>query len=390
MKTAIFVHDHIFLRGPDGHVYSEGKLTDRVFDRYKDVANHVIVFSRMRDVTDVKDLVPVLSDHVSFQPCTGLSLACAFTRMLRPNLALIRRLSTDADLAIIRAPSALGLIVGASFWMRGKPYICEVVGSPRDSIQEARPGLRGIVMSLFSDLAHRHLVGKALGAIYVSKTLSKEWPTNGTSAFISNVELVSDSVVMPPQRYEQMSPRLKIGLVGSYRNRHKGIDLAIEACALLETRGIPCALHILGSGESAPLVSHAQAMGAGDVLVFDGIRAAGASVNEWLNSLDVYIQPSRTEGLPRALVEAMAQGLPCVGSNVGGIPDLLTDEFLFPKEDVDAFVQILEGLAKDSNLRAIAGRENSKTSELYSAEILEGRRKKFWEKCSLNMDDADL
>jgi glycosyltransferase involved in cell wall biosynthesis len=45
------------------------------------------------------------------------------------------------------------------------------------------------------------------------------------------------------------------------------------------------------------------------------------------------VLPLRQEGSPRALLEAMARGLPCVGSNIGGIPELLPDKYILKSED---------------------------------------------------------
>ena len=50
------------------------------------------------------------------------------------------------------------------------------------------------------------------------------------------------------------------------------------------------------------------------------------------NDLDIYIQPSLQEGLPRSVIEAMSVGLPCIGSDVAGIPELLDDAWVFTRK----------------------------------------------------------
>src|SRR5699024_9719142 len=52
-------------------------------------------------------------------------------------------------------------------------------------------------------------------------------------------------------------------------------------------------------------------------------------VFNWLETIDIYTQPSRQEGLPRALIEAMSRGLPAFGANTAGIPELIDRNFIF-------------------------------------------------------------
>ena len=61
----------------------------------------------------------------------------------------------------------------------------------------------------------------------------------------------------------------------------------------------------------------------------------GHGVTEQLDAADVFVLPSRQEGLPRAMIEAMARSLPCVGSDVGGISELIPD-WVVPPNDPQA------------------------------------------------------
>ncbi|WP_411689990.1 glycosyltransferase family 4 protein [Acinetobacter indicus] len=96
------------------------------------------------------------------------------------------------------------------------------------------------------------------------------------------------------------------------------------------------------------------------------------------NKADLYIQPSRTEGLPRALIEAMARGLPAVATNVGGIPELLPSEFLIPPNAPQELANKIDLLISSQQLRYEQGRANYNKAREYDSEILRQRRTKFW------------
>jgi glycogen synthase len=76
-----------------------------------------------------------------------------------------------------------------------------------------------------------------------------------------------------------------------------------------------------------------------------------------MESLDVFVMPSFSEGTPNSVVEAMACGKPIVASDVGGIPDMIGDEsgILVPAGDVDALAKAMLRLAEDADLRRNMG-----------------------------------
>jgi len=88
--------------------------------------------------------------------------------------------------------------------------------------------------------------------------------------------------------------------------------------------------------------------------------------------------PSRAEGLPRALVEAMARGCPCIGSNVGGIPELLAADDLVPPNDPEALARkIMEVTADPERMKAMSARNLSRAKE-FDPEVLRNMRLAFY------------
>jgi teichuronic acid biosynthesis glycosyltransferase TuaC len=81
---------------------------------------------------------------------------------------------------------------------------------------------------------------------------------------------------------------------------------------------------------------------------------SGTEVVNWLNAGDVFVFPSYREGLPNAVLEAGAVGLPIVATHVGGIPEVIRDQvngLLVPPQDVSALTMAIDRLIRDSNLR---------------------------------------
>ena len=98
-------------------------------------------------------------------------------------------------------------------------------------------------------------------------------------------------------------------------------------------------------------------------------------VSLYLKRIDIYIQPSKQEGLPRALVEAMSYACPALGSKVAGIPELLDEKCLFKKGNVSAICNLLLSFSKEK-MKSYAKR-NFEMSKLYTLSILESRRDSF-------------
>lgn len=106
-------------------------------------------------------------------------------------------------------------------------------------------------------------------------------------------------------------------------SKEKGVDVLLNAYAQYYTEGGEARLLILGDGPSRNECEQlASKLKLGNQVTFLGHRN---DVFSFYSQADVFVLPSRTEGLPMALLEAMALGIPVVASNVGGVPDLVCE-----------------------------------------------------------------
>jgi glycosyltransferase involved in cell wall biosynthesis len=121
---------------------------------------------------------------------------------------------------------------------------------------------------------------------------------------------------------------------------------------------------LVGEGElHEDLEQMVERLGLGTVVTFCGLRQ---DVTALLGIMDVFAFPSRWEGFPNAVLEAMAAGRPVVATAVGGTPELVVDGetgFLVPAGDVKAFTREIECLLDDPDLgqqMGSAGRQRVK------------------------------
>ena len=134
----------------------------------------------------------------------------------------------------------------------------------------------------------------------------------------------------------------------------KGVDYLIKATALVGG-GIPdLRLIVIGDGEQRKqleeLINRLYLDSKVHLLGF----LSHQQISEYLNMSDVFVLPSRHEGLGIALIEAMACGVPVIGSRVDGIPDVIDDGkngILVPPGDVNELAEAIERLLRDKNLR---------------------------------------
>lgn len=379
--NCLFIYDNKF-KIKDNKVYSAGGINDKLFKRYVLSSENIVVINRMEKVDSCKGLSQITSGNIIFAPVKGLVFSKVFSIYFIPNMQLFIKEFKKADFVVVRLPSFLGvfaLVVNIGF---KKKYFLEVAGDAKEALLTSKmnPSIPfKIFIYVFFEL-NKYFIKSANGVIYVTQDMLQEkYPTNGLTAHASNVDIDIQSRELNIDNYRCSNKFFKIGLIGSFNNHYKGITEAINAISFLKNRQVSVELRILGSGTlKSYYQSLAKDKGVNDLVFFDGIRKGGEEVSEWLESLDLYIQPSYTEGLPRALIEAMSVGLPAVASNVGGISELLSEESLVKPYDSKALAEKIEVLVDSQQLRFKHGRLNYQKSKNYDKDILVKRRSDFW------------
>ncbi len=165
----------------------------------------------------------------------------------------------------------------------------------------------------------------------------------------------------------------------SLRYLYKGPDSLLDAAEICAAGDVDFRLRFVGGGRYLEtLRQDAARRGLGERVFFLGQLPAGETVRAVLDEADLFVLPSRSEGLPRAMIEAMARGLPCIGTRVGGVPELLSPNDLVPPSDAKGLAsKIIEVSRKPQRLVEMSVR-NLSQAQSYRDEVLRERRTRYY------------
>ncbi|WP_300565258.1 glycosyltransferase [Flavobacterium sp.] len=381
----IFVTEARFTKDANGNMYGESSFNFELWDRYLQAFSEVIVMARVIENVDFIGESTHLSsaEKVSF---VELPYYVGPFQYLKIRKALNRKIKevieTTEAVYICRIPGNISN-VAINYLNRLKiPFGAEVVGDPWDVF--AKGSISHPLRSYFRWKGYLDLkknVKKAAAVLYVTKNKLQERYPAESSAFqvsASNVKIKEGSISRQNKTLIQKG-KYSILSIGSLEQMYKSPDIVIKAISIINNQGIPCDLVWLGDGiykEKMDVL--ARQLNVEKNIDFKG-NVSSEMVQECLLKADVFVLASRTEGLPRAMIEAMSAGLPCIGTNVGGIPELLEPSFLIEKNNPQLLAQKIVSLIQNEQSYKEQSIRNLKESMSYSEPILQKKRQEFYE-----------
>lgn len=373
----LFVHNGPLFRDFEGEHYSV-HYSNKVLSRYLVLGSSLNFMMRVRSVEN---------PSARFSKLTGESLRVTDVpdvltpvgRLKNAGRAkeVIRQAVEEADVIVARLPSLIARWAVAYARKLEKPYIVECVACNWDALSNHKWHIKA--MAPFYFFAQRHVIKKAPFVIYVTKEfLQRRYPTRGEAFSISNVELDLPDENILQARLDKIAMRnsetapMRLVTVASVSTPYKGQVDIIATLKLLKQKDIACEYHLIGGGDPQRLKNAAARAGVSELVHFHG-AIPHSKVFSVLDDMDIYVQPSKQEGLPRAVIEAMSRGMPALGAETGGIPELLPANRIFPPGDIAAATRILKEMMITADLSAEA-KANFKTSINYNIDDL-GRKR---------------
>jgi glycosyltransferase involved in cell wall biosynthesis len=389
--------EHRFHRTPDGSIWTSTINAYSFWMRYLDVFDNVRVLARVADV-DRPDPQWLRADgpKVEFYPVPCFVGPQQFLWKLPAVNRAMRTALSGEDAVIMRVPSVIWNKMARRLKRQGRPFGLEVVGDPHDVFAPGGVGhpLRPVFRTLFSRALRRqcreatavsYVTQRALQSRYPSKALTigisdVMLPDKAFTTSYSSIELKSGQVLASGRSRVSERGRATLVFVGSLAQLYKAPDILIEAMAKAIQKGSDLRLRIVGDGRYRPMLENlCRQLGIEERCKFLGQLPCGAAVQDVLDSADVFVLPSRVESLPRAMIEAMARGLPCIGANVGGIPELLDPEDLVEPGDANALAEKIEKIVGDPQRQKLMSARNLTEARNYVDEVLREKRISFYE-----------
>lgn len=261
-----------------------------------------------------------------------------------------------------------------------KVFIIEVTGLAFEG--SWYHSLKGKLVAPLREIKLRNAVKKAPYVLYVTnEALQKRYPTKNKSIGCSDVRIDDIDILNLNNRIKKYSnyknnERLKLGTIAFLDVKWKGQFDVIKALYILKNKyNIVFDYYLVGSGTGKNIKKVIKKYELEDQVHIIG-PMEHKEIFKFLNTLDVYIQPSYREGLCRSIVEAMSTSCPVISSDAGGNFELVNSKFIFKKGRVNEIVKILSKLNKEDLISET--NRSYKESQKYNKKSLERIRDEFY------------
>jgi len=377
-----------FLRTPDGKIWSAGPSSYSFTKRYLGAFQEVRVIARVGDVGEVKPgWTRADGDGVTFAPVPYYLGPVQYVKRIRRVATAVRAGLGRDDGLVMRVGSQIASSMSAEL-RTGRPYALEVIGDPLNVFAKGstQHPLRPFWRWWFTHLQKQQCAGACAVCYVTGEYLQRLYPCSPAAFSTSflNMELNANSFVDVPRSFAQLPKPVRLITVGGLDQPYKGVDLLLKAVSRCVGGGWDLELVIVGGGAyKRKLERVADQCGIARRVQFLGGIGAGQPVRDELDKSQLFILFSKTEGLPRAMIEAMSRGLPCIGSDVGGIPELLQPDCIVPRGDSDGLAAKIDEMLAGHARMGRASAFNLQRAREYTDSVLDCKRAAFLEYLSL-------
>lgn len=391
MKVLVAADAHIF-ETPDGKYWTPAIYDYNFWKRYMNVYDSVRIAARTKKVEKpTGKALRVDGPGVEIFPLPFYQGPKQLAKVYFKTIAALRNVEKGCDAAILRMPGQTAYMVYEK--VKGKlPIGGEIVYDPSDDLKRKDGNMLIKIMRKIISERLKKFCRNANGVSYVTKAaIQKNYPSAAQikgeneqyfETYYSTITL-SDKAFSCPKQYKNKS-EIKVAFSNVSMNSHrKGEPVLIKAIALARNEGCNVSAVLIGDGtKRKDFERYAEELNVGGNIKFTGRLASAEEVREILAECDMFVFPSQAEGLPRGILEAMAQGLPVLSTPVGGIPEVIDRKYLFDPHDSSGFAEMIVKLYHAPEELERMSAENFAAAKQFKNEILQKRRDEFYKKLS--------
>lgn len=386
----LVVADGHYYQNTLGEVFADSVFDYKFYSRYLSVFDNVYALIRLDYVNKIPYHAKKASgDKVHFlalPPTTGV---IEYVKNYLKTKRLVRKYIKHFDSAIIRMPGVVANLAWNEFRKTKKPYAIEVVVDPWEYFA---PGTIKSFSRPFVQIMWTAYLKKACkeanGVSYVTEEyLQKKYPCraliDGSSdcyftASYSSVELPDDEFALPKQ-YTKKDKYIISHVAASFTSYGKGHLTLMKAAKEVIDKGFNIEVWFIGDGPlREKFESFANELGIEKSIKFLGLLSSGRTVRDKLRESDLFVFPTRAEGLPRVVLEAMSVGLPVISSPICGIPEIIPQDCLIDYDDYNGFAKNIIFLIDHPNVMSAHSKQSINTAKKNSSVVLNEKRSKFY------------
>lgn len=373
-----------FVLANDGKIYNPSGVQKKdIFQRYLQVFDKIYIVARVIQNNQyiINENHIVEDENIRVLPITYyngfLDYLSKYFKVHR-DIKIIVEKSNNA-VHLLRLPGNLGTIASKYLKKNNIKYGVEVVGDPFDVFDNKiykNPLLFLVKYKSYFDL--KKIVKDSWSALYVTKhTLQKRYPAKKMFT-ASNVSISYENIIKLPKKISNLN-EIKILCIGTLEQMYKSPDTVIKLVHKLREDGECVILNWIGEGKyKNEMLNLVKEYNLENAVKFTGYISDKSKLYDEIDQSDLFIIASKTEGLPRVVIEVFSRGLPVIGTKVGGIPELIPDELLCEVDDIDRMKYLVKELIRNENFYSYHSIRNINCSKQYTEDILQENRIEFY------------
>lgn len=368
-----------------------------ILGRYTSIFSFITLFTRVKNVEKL-EISEYYTVDLSIFHIVEIPFFNTLSTLLGKSIKIISLInSIDKEMgnvAIVRVPSFLGEMILWQLKRKKIPYVLEFVANAHVISNASSESLFKKLLWKYIDVSLKKSAFQALANAYVTKeSIQKNFPGNYErndyfETSYSSVEINKDffgtEKIFPQNKTIVLSH-----LANNFISYSKGHDILINVVAKLRNEGYDVISKCAGIGSEniiLKLNNLANELNVKDKIEFIGYLSTPEQLKQFLINSDIFLFPSRSEGLPRSVIEAMAVGLPCVASNVGGIAELIEQDYIIDIEDIDGYVKSIIELITYESKYIHTSKYNIENSKQYENKLIQAKRNDFFSKIRDNIN----
>jgi glycosyltransferase involved in cell wall biosynthesis len=368
---------HLY-RDEDGKIYTPAIYSNVFFERYYNVFGRITLLAKVQPLLNKDNnffiINPKYIELIELPNYRGF-----FSLMLSiPKIYLSSRKCKFVFNGFIFRMAQIESYL-AFFFYRKKavPYIVEVVNDPNKI-------MRFKMMNTINNMLFKYVVRGATGVSFVTKNTLQDRYSNHTKTveFTSSYSSVELPALMfsKPRQFEKVLKKIKILHVSNtMAGNLKGHYTLFQIVLFLVKLKFIVECVVVGEGRDIKkYLDHVESIGLKNNVKFIGSISSLSQLAQYYRESDFLILPSSNEGLPRVVIEAMANGMICLATNVGGVIELIDESEIISINDIAKISEKIIELSKSPKRMSQISRENFNKSLSFSKELLDVKRSIFY------------